>query len=80
MEEMTETCHIELLVRHEGDQVLIRVKNNGSVFEDHLLEKLKSREKQPNGFGIGLMNIDQRIRLLFGDAYGLELNLSLIHI
>ncbi|MCD7964407.1 MAG: sensor histidine kinase, partial [Clostridiaceae bacterium] len=74
MEEMTETCHIELLVRHEGDQVLIRVKNNGSVFEDHLLEKLKSREKQPNGFGIGLMNIDQRIRLLFGDAYGLELN------
>ena len=74
MEEMTETCHIELLVRHEGDQVLIRVKNNGSVFEDHLLEKLKSREKQPNGFGIGLMNIDQRIRLLFGDTYGLELN------
>ena len=74
MEEMTETCHIELLVRHEGDQVLIRVKNNGSVFEDHLLEKLKSREKQPNSFGIGLMNIDQRIRLLFGDTYGLELN------
>lgn len=73
MEEMTETCHVELLVRHEDDKVLIRVKNNGSVFEEDLLEKLRSREKQPNGFGIGLMNIDQRIRLLFGDACGLEL-------
>ena len=73
MEEMTETCHVELLVRHEDDKVLIRVKNNGSVFEEDLLEKLKRREKQPNGFGIGLMNIDQRIRLLFGDACGLEL-------
>lgn len=73
MEEMTETCHIELLVRHEGEQILIRVKNNGSVFEDGLLEKLKNHEKKPGGFGIGLMNIDQRIRLLFGDAYGLQL-------
>ena len=74
MEEMTETCHVELLGRHEDDKVLIRVKNNGSVFEEDLLEKLRSRKKQPNGFGIGLMNIDQRIRLLFGDTYGLELN------
>lgn len=73
MEEMTETCHVELMVRHIGSQVLIRVKNNGSAFEDGLLEKLRKHVKEPNGFGIGLLNIDQRIRLLFGNACGLIL-------
>lgn len=74
MEEMTETCHVELTIRHIGEQVLIRVKNNGSSFEEDLLEKLKNHDKEPNGFGIGLLNIDQRIRLLFGNSYGLTLS------
>lgn len=73
MEEMTETCHVELSIRRIGSQVLIRVKNNGSAFEDDLLEKLKNHVKEPNGFGIGLLNIDQRIRLLFGNDCGLVL-------
>lgn len=73
MEEMTETCHVELRIRHVDGQVLIRVKNNGSSFEDDLLEKLKNHVKKPGGFGIGLINIDQRIRLLFGNACGLVL-------
>lgn len=73
MEEMTETCHTELSIRHIEGRVVIRVKNDGSAFEDNLLEKLKTRKKEPNGFGIGLLNIDQRIQLLFGTSCGLTL-------
>ena len=73
MEEMTETCHVELNIRRIDNQVLIKVKNNGSMFEDDLLESLRNKSRQPNGFGIGLLNIDHRIRLLFGNACGLVL-------
>ena len=74
MEEMTETCHVELFVHRVGSQVLIKVKNNGSMFEDELLESLKNKSRKPNGFGIGLLNIDHRVRLLFGHNCGLVLN------
>ena len=51
----------------------ILVKNSGSAFDDNLLELLRTERKQPNRSGIGLLNIDKRIKLLFGDAYGLSL-------
>lgn len=41
-------------------------------FEERL-ELLRTERKQPNRSGIGLLNIDKRIKLLFGDAYGLSL-------
>ena len=73
MEEMTDTCHVKLQIRHTEGQILIRVKNDGSSFENDLLEKLRQHDKEPGGFGIGLLNIDQRIRLLFGNSSGLVL-------
>ena len=45
MEEMTETCHVELLVRHEDDKVLIRVKTTVPFLKKTFLEKLRSRKK-----------------------------------
>ena len=74
MEEMTDVCHIFLQARSEDHLLTVAVKNEGSYFEDHLLEKLRANKKVPNGFGIGLLNIDQRIKLLFGDSYGLSLS------
>lgn len=73
MEEMTEVCHIELVAQVQNELLEICVRNEGSRFEDGLLDMLRSKERQPHGFGIGLLNIDKRIRLIFGDAYGLEL-------
>ncbi|NLZ74197.1 MAG: hypothetical protein GX905_10385, partial [Bacteroidales bacterium] len=56
-----------------GENILIEVKNTGSFFEDHLLEKLLSQEIKPNGFGIGILNIHKRIQLTYGANYGLNL-------
>ena len=49
------------------------LKNSGSAFEDNLLELLDTQQKTPNRSGIGLLNIDKRIKLLFGEDYGLSL-------
>lgn len=74
MEEMIEVCHIFLLVKLTGSLLSIQVKNEGSAFDDGLLDKLYSGQREPHGFGIGLLNIDQRIKLLFGKEYGLSLS------
>lgn len=72
MEEMTETCEISVYPYQRGDFLIIEVANQGSSFEENLLENLQNRSKSSHGFGIGLLNINQRIQMLFGDAYGLS--------
>ena len=72
MEEMTETCEISVYPYQRGDFLIIEVANQGSSFEKNLLENLQNGSKSSHGFGIGLLNINQRIQMLFGDAYGLS--------
>ncbi|PNV60928.1 sensor histidine kinase [Clostridium sp. chh4-2] len=73
LEEMTEECSICVAADCVDNRLRIYVTNSGSLFEDHLLEKLQTNEITPHGFGIGLLNIDKRLKLTFGDGYGLTL-------
>lgn len=73
LEQMTDDiCIIDINVREEVDRFIVKVRNNGSAFEENFLEKLRSGLISPNGFGIGLLNIDERIQLLCGQQYGLR--------
>lgn len=72
MEEMTETCEISICPYQKEDLLIIEVANQGSSFEENLLEKLQDGSKNSHGFGIGLLNINQRIQMLFGESYGLS--------
>lgn len=73
MESLCEECRIEISVRRREGLLEILVQNTGSRFEDDLLNKLRSGAVTPRGFGIGLLNIDKRIKLMFGPDYGLSL-------
>lgn len=73
LEENTEPCTIELAIDLVDDLVQIKVINSGSQFEDNLLNKLINREITPNGLGYGLLNIHNRLQLIFGKKYGLRL-------
>lgn len=73
LEENTETCRIQILAEASGSQLFLYVKNNGSAFEDNMLEKLRTHEIQPRGFGIGILNIHERLQLTYGCDYGLKL-------
>jgi len=72
MEEMMETCEIGIYAFKEGDLLIAEVSNQGSSFEEGLLEKLQDGTRNAHGFGIGLVNIHQRIQMLFGEDYGLS--------
>lgn len=70
---MDECCQILVRARLSGELLIIDVKNSGSELDEGLLDRLKSGKAQPHGFGIGLTNIDERMRLTYGEPYGLQL-------
>ncbi len=75
LEENTDRCVIQVIAEADTakNALILYVKNDGSSFEDDLLHKLEIHEIEPHGFGIGLLNIKNRMQITFGDDYGLEL-------
>lgn len=73
LEENTDGCAISITAKRENGIFCVYVSNTGSLFEENLLEKLRDEQVVPRGHGIGLLNIDRRIKLTFGEQYGLTL-------
>lgn len=73
MENSDEECLISIVCREKKHYISIEIINNGSQFEDGLLEKLASGQISSKGFGIGLLNIQHRLQLTYGAQYGLFL-------
>lgn len=54
-----------------GDSVICEVKDNGVGFcEERLAEK--SKKKARGMSGLGMRNVDERIKIMFGENYGLS--------
>ena len=73
LEQSTQICRVQLSVRRQGAQLVLLVQNDGSLYEDDLLEKLRQKTVTPHGYGIGLLNIEKRLEFAFGKEAGLEL-------
>jgi len=48
------------------------VEDNGEGIDEDILEKLQNKKVKPKGNGIGLLNVQQRIQILFTEEYGLS--------
>lgn len=72
LEENIGECHISIRVSLEEGRILVAVENDGSEIDVDIMEKLREKRVQPKGHGIGLINIDSRIKLLFGQENGLR--------
>ncbi|MDL2302278.1 histidine kinase [Lachnospiraceae bacterium OttesenSCG-928-D06] len=72
-DEIDGMCYIEVIGEDQGEDITISVKNTGSAFDEQLLENLENSKVKPNGFGIGLLNIQKRLQLYGGEAAYLEL-------
>ena len=71
LEQSTQICRVQLSVRRQGAQLVLLVQNDGSLYEDDLLEKLRQKTVTPHGYGIGLLNIEKRLEFAFGKEAGL---------
>lgn len=73
LERSTQPCRVLLNIRRQGARLVLLVQNDGSLYEDDLLEKLRQKAVTPHGYGIGLLNIEKRLELAFGKEAELRL-------
>ena len=67
LEPSIDPCRIRIRARAEADKVVIEVEDDGPGMTAEFLEQLHEGQIQTRGQGIGLSNIQERIRLTFGD-------------
>ena len=75
MEYMDDEGEIHVRGFREGEDVILEVRDNGpGMKEDEAVLLLTDPERKPSrGSGVGLLNVHSRIRLRFGERYGLEI-------
>ena len=65
-------CTIRVRGKIENDRAVLVVEDNGPGVAPDILEQLASGQKKPNGNGVGLLNVQKRIQMVFSEEYGLS--------
>lgn len=73
LEQFTGVCKIQIKSEKYEDFFEILVTDNGPGISDELMEKVRTGETKSQGTGIGLKNIDDRIKLSFGSEFGISM-------
>ncbi|TVX97321.1 cache domain-containing sensor histidine kinase [Cohnella terricola] len=66
--------HIAVTGRWEGGTIVLEVSDDGVGMNEDQVRALTERwHRNEEGRGVGLQNVNQRLRLYFGEAFGLEI-------
>lgn len=68
----SDTCYIKLKIWREENQIRIQVRNTGTQFADNFFQRLQNKEIKPSRHGIGLLNVDSRLKLFFKQDYSIQ--------
>ena len=80
MEFMDGDGEIRIHVYRDGDDLYMKVSDNGLGMTKEQIENMFSDKKHvasKSGSGIGVRNVNERIRLYFGSDYGLSIESEL---
>ncbi|WP_244499346.1 cache domain-containing sensor histidine kinase [Terribacillus halophilus] len=72
VQEIVGVCTISIVAVQEGRNTIISVNDDGPGMEQEFIHKLSSGNYRPKGTGLGIRNIDNRLKILFGPAYGIR--------
>ncbi|MFJ9791917.1 histidine kinase [Streptomyces globosus] len=73
LEDSSGACLITIAARDAGAEAVITVEDDGVGMDPALLRRIlagEAGERAGSSPGIGLTNVDERIRQVYGDAYG----------
>ncbi|KPI08728.1 histidine kinase [Actinobacteria bacterium OK074] len=70
LEGTTDKRRISITAQDTGAEALVVIEDDGTGMDPALLRRILAGETSPSG-GIGLSNVDDRLRQVYGDAYGL---------
>ena len=69
---------IHIMIGQEGDTLICEIIDNGDGMETNLDKKMPSYKSKRQLFsGIGVKNVNERIKLLYGKTYGVEISSKL---
>ena len=74
LEQIPTVCRIEVRGGLVGGEIQITVTDNGPGMDEDILGKIREGKVQPQGLGIGLSNIDERLKMAFGREYGIVIS------
>ena len=69
---MVDSGHIEITVKPDGDDILLIVADDGIGMEPEQVAALLQNEPS-NRTGFGVKNVNDRLRIYFGAAYGISI-------
>ncbi|WP_141504254.1 cache domain-containing sensor histidine kinase [Paenibacillus luteus] len=72
-------CTISIRARETNEGFFLTVEDNGPGMAANTLEQLRKGGLKTNGKGIGLLNIDERIKIAFGESCGLRIDSKIGH-
>lgn len=72
LEQMIDACVITITAEEYEGGIAITVSDNGPGLAADVMDQLRNGAITPRGTGIGLRNIEDRIKMLFGEAYGIR--------
>ena len=73
---MVDEGHIDVRVYQEGEDIVFTVRDNGVGMSQELVDSLLNRTAADRT-GIGIKNVDDRLKIYFGKDYGLRITSEL---
>lgn len=73
---MVEEGHIDVQVCQDGEDILFRVTDNGVGMSPEQVESILQRGPSDRT-GIGIKNVNDRLKIYFGEKYGLQIHSEL---
>lgn len=74
IEEMVDRGHIQIKVIRESGELMFKIIDNGlGMTQQRAEEILTGNVKSDRGSGVGVRNVHERIKLYFGDTYGVRI-------
>ncbi len=76
LDRMVDEGEIRIIISETEDEIIMSVEDNGVGMSEEQCEEILQREPGDR-VGIGIKNVHDRIRIYFGEAYGLEIESEL---
>lgn len=73
VENSAQPCEIVIDVREKNGQLCMEVSDTGPGIDPEELKQMRSFQMKPKGNGIGLKNIRERMKLIFGEDCSFEI-------
>jgi two-component system sensor histidine kinase LytS len=75
IKDMDKNCLIQITVKKERDEIVIKVEDNGQGIAQDRLKLLGEKQVQSEtGTGMGLYNVNRRLMMTFGEQAALQIN------